>query len=98
MSPLIIGAFVVSVLLLFGLFSMIKTTFKTAFLIALVVFGLQVFTGIGPEQIFQQVLKFFSGIGDWLSRWGGSYKPPADFRDKQSLLDWLLFACLGFYP
>ncbi len=98
MSPLVIGAFVVSVLLLFGLFSMIKTTFKTAFLIALVVFGLQVFTGIGPEQIFQQVLKFFSGIGDWLSRWGGTAKPPADFRDKQSLLDWLHFAIVHFYP
>jgi hypothetical protein len=92
MSPLIIGAFVVSVLLLFGLFSMIKTTFKTAFLIALVVFGLQVFTGIGPEQIFQQVLKFFSGIGEWLSRWGGNYK------NKQSLLDWLIFAVTSFYP
>jgi hypothetical protein len=97
MSPLIIGAFVVSVLLLFGLFSMIKTTFKTAFLVALVVFGLQVFTGIGPEQLFQQVMKFFSGIGEWLGRWGGSYKPPADFREKQSLLDWLFFAVISFY-
>ncbi|NJL42398.1 MAG: hypothetical protein HC935_01305 [Pseudanabaena sp. SU_2_4] len=48
----------VSVLLLFGLFSTIKTTFKTAFLIALVVFGLQVFTGIGPEQIFSKYLSF----------------------------------------
>jgi hypothetical protein len=98
MSPLIIGAFVVSVLLLFGLFSMTKTTFKTAFLVALVVFGLQVFTGIGPEQLFQQVMKFFSGIGEWLSRWGGNYKPPADFKGTQSLLDWLLFAVIGFYP
>lgn len=91
MSPLVIGAFVVSVLLLFGLFSVIKTTFKTAFLVALVVFGLQVFTGIGPQQVFQQVLQFVSGLGNWFTRWGNTAKP-------QSLLDWLTFAIAIFYP
>ncbi|WP_019501506.1 hypothetical protein [Pseudanabaena sp. PCC 6802] len=91
MSPLVIGAFVVSVLLLFGLFSIIKTTFKTAFLIALVVFGLQVFTGIGPQQVFQQVLQFISDLGNWFTRWGNTAKP-------RSLLDWLTFAIAFFYP
>jgi hypothetical protein len=97
MSPLIIGAFVVSVLLLFGLFSIIKTTFKTAFFIALVIFGLQVFTGIGPQQIFQQVLQFFSSLASWLGRWGNNAKPPSDFRDKQSLLEWVFFAIASLY-
>ncbi len=88
-TPTFIGAIIVSILLLFALLSIIKTTFKTALFIALIVFGIQIFTGIGPQQIWQQVLQFMGGLGAWFQRWGGNYKPPSDFKDKQSML-WAL--------
>lgn len=82
-TALMIGAAIVSVLLFFGLLGILKTTFKTALLIAIVIFVLQYFTGVGPQQVFDQVLKFISGIGNWLQRSGNN------FKSKQSLL-WLL--------
>jgi len=82
-TALMIGAAIVSVLLFFGLLGILKTTFKTALLIAIVIFVLQYFTRIGPQQVFDQVLKFIGGIGNWLQRSGSNYKT------KESLL-WLL--------
>lgn len=88
-TALLIAAAIVSVLLFFGLIGLIKTTVKTALMIAVVVFLLQYFTGIGPQQVFQQVLQMLGGVGNWLQRWGGTYKPPSDFKDKQSAIEML---------
>jgi hypothetical protein len=89
--PLIIGALIVSLLLLWWLLSVIKASFKTAFLIVAVIFTIQVLTGVGPQQIFNQVgdwigvslTKFFT----WLQRWGDKGKIDADPK-KQSAI-WL---------
>jgi hypothetical protein len=93
-TALLIGALVVSVLLIWGLLSIIKTTFKTALFVAIVVFGLQILTGVGPLQVFQQVGNFASsalgGISDWLRNWGGNYKPPSDFNKGKQALVWIL--------
>jgi nitrate/nitrite transporter NarK len=93
-GALIVAALIVSVLLLMGLMSLLKTTFKTAFLIAVVVFATQILTGIGPGQIFQQVLRWFGGIGEWLSTWGNRAKPPTDVPSPRQLLHWLWTAAL----
>lgn len=85
-TPLLFGALVVSILLLLGLLNIVKTTFKTAFLIAIVVFGLQMFTGIGPEQVWKQILQFIAGMGNWFRQSGGKYKPPEGFRETQLVL------------
>ncbi|NMF59154.1 MULTISPECIES: hypothetical protein [Pseudanabaena] len=89
--PLVIGALVVSLLLLWWLLSVIKASFKTAFLVVAVIFSIQVLTGIGPQQIFAQVGQwfsgFFGGLGNWLQNWGGKGKVDADPK-KQSAI-WL---------
>jgi len=87
--PLIIGALAVSFFLFWGLLSIIKTTFKTALIVALIVFGLQIGLKIQPQQVFNQVTEFIGGIGKWFMKWGNTNKPPSDFRDKESML-WLL--------
>ncbi|MEE3715475.1 hypothetical protein V2H45_01810 [Tumidithrix elongata RA019] len=98
-AALLLGALVVSVLLIWGLLSIIKTTFKTALFVALVVFGLQIATGIGPMQVFQQVGNFaggaLSGISEWLRNWGGNYKPPSDFNKGKQALEWVLQQALA---
>lgn len=88
--PLIIGALAVSFFLMWGLLSIIKTTFKTALIISLIVFGLQMGLKISPQQVFTQVTQFVGGIGNWFLKWGNNYKPPSDFK-KESML-WLLDA------
>jgi hypothetical protein len=88
--PLIIGALAVSFFLITGLMSILKTSFKTALIIGLIVFGLQVGLKISPQQVFGQVMEYFGGVAKWFLKWGNTNKPPADFRDgKQSML-WLL--------
>jgi len=91
--PLVIGALIVSLLLLWWLLSVIKASFKTAFLVVAVIFAIQVLTGVGPQQIFNQVgqwmgislNKFFA----WLQTWGnkGKVDPELDIK-KQSAI-WL---------
>jgi hypothetical protein len=89
--PLVIGSLIVSLLLLWWLLSVIKASFKTAFLVVAVIFAIQVLTGVGPQQIFDQVSKWMGssvgGLGDWLQKWGGKSKEP-DIK-KQSLL-WMI--------
>ncbi|MBD2188384.1 hypothetical protein [Pseudanabaena mucicola] len=89
--PLVIGALIVSLLLLWWLLSVIKASFKTAFLIVAVIFAIQVLTGIGPQQIFAQVGQWFnnslSGLGDWLQNWGNKGK--GNLEKTQSMI-WLL--------
>jgi hypothetical protein len=89
-TPLVIGALIVSILLMFWIFSVLKTTFKVAFFIAIVVFGLQVLTGIGPQQVWAEVFKMFSNIPKWLGQWGNKAKPPSDFREKTQSLLWFM--------
>jgi len=89
--PLVIGSLIVSLLLLWWLLSVIKASFKTAFLVVAVIFAIQVLTGVGPQQIFDQVSKWMvssvGGLGDWLQKWGGKSKEP-DIKN-QSLL-WMI--------
>lgn len=89
---LMIGALLVSVLLLTWLLKVIKTSIQTAFFIAIIVFVVQVASGVGPQEVFQAVAKWLgSGLGSldkWLRNWGGNYKPPENFREKtKTMLD-----------
>lgn len=86
-TPLVIGALIVAVVLLFGILSILKTTFKTALIVAVVVFALQLLTGIGPQQILVQVVQMVGGLGRWFQQLGGKYQAPSDFREKQSMLE-----------
>jgi len=84
--PLMLGALAVSFFLMWGLLSILKTTFKTALIVALIVFGLQIAIGISPQQVMNQVLAFVGGIIKWFQHWGNTNKPPSDFREKESML------------
>ncbi len=84
-TPLVIGALIVSVLLMFWLFSVVKATFKAAFFIAVIIFALQILTGVGPQQVWAEVFKIFSGFSRWLQNWGGKAKPPSGFVSGFSL-------------
>lgn len=87
--PLVIGALIVSLLLLWWLLSVIKASFKTAFLVVAVIFAIQVLTGVGPQQIFAQVGQWlggaFGGLGKWLQNWGGKTKEP-DLKKEAAIL------------
>lgn len=86
--PLVIGALIVSLLLLWWLLSVIKASFKTAFLVVAVIFAIQVLTGVGPQQIFAQVGQWIGnslgGIGKWLQNWGSKGKDP-DLKKESAL-------------
>lgn len=57
MNPiLLIAAVIVAWLVFTWLIRVAKTTLKTALLIALIVLGLQVVVGIGPDQVLQTIL------------------------------------------
>jgi len=93
-TPLLIGAFIVAIVVLWGMISIVKTTLKTALIVAILIFGLQVLTGVGPQQVFDQILQWLGGIGNWLQRWGGTYKTPTDFPNSpspQSLINYWLY-------
>ena len=53
---LLIAAVVVAWLVFTWLLRVAKTTLKTALLIALIVLGLQVIVGIGPDQVLQTIV------------------------------------------
>ncbi len=86
--PLVVGALLVSLLIFWWLLSVIKASLKTALLVVAVVFALQVFTGIGPQQIFNQVGQWlgisFTRFASWLENWGNKNKFDPDVK-KQSL-------------
>lgn len=68
MNPiLLIAAILVSWLVFTWLLRVVKTTLKTAFLLALIVLGLQVVVGIGPDQVFQAVLDLPKVLQELLS-------------------------------
>jgi heme A synthase len=52
---LLIAAIVISFVVLTWLIRVVKTTLKTALIIAAIVFGLQLLFGVGPSQVWQQV-------------------------------------------
>lgn len=52
---IIIGALIVSGLILTWLVQVVKTTITTAIAIAIVVLVLQLYFGIGPTQLWQQI-------------------------------------------
>jgi len=95
--PLVIGALLVSILLLWWLMSVIKASFKTAFLIVAVIFTVQVLTGVGPQQIFDQISKwtngFFANLGQWFQSWGGRVKvdPKIEPDPKKQSAIWLFY-------
>jgi hypothetical protein len=53
----LIAAIIVSWLVFTALIKVLKTTLKTAFTIAAIVLVLQLLFGIGPERIWQQIVK-----------------------------------------
>jgi ABC-type multidrug transport system permease subunit len=61
---LLIAAIVVSFLIFTWLIKVVKATITTALLIALIVFGVQILFGIGPNEIWDQV----KGLWEWLWR------------------------------
>ena len=87
--PLVIGALIVSLLLLWWLLSVIKASFKTAFLVVAVIFTIQVLTGVGPQQIFNQVGQWagisLTKFSAWLQTWGEKGKFDPDIK-KQSAI------------
>ncbi|MGQ9866543.1 MAG: hypothetical protein ACUVSQ_09740 [Pseudanabaenaceae cyanobacterium] len=52
---LIVGSLVVALLVLFWLWNILKTTFQTALLVAIVVFVLQWATGLGPLEVMDAI-------------------------------------------
>jgi hypothetical protein len=57
-----IAAGLISVLLFLGLLKIVKATLGTAFKIALIALGLQLFFGIGPQVIWQRILQFLHQV------------------------------------
>ncbi|MBD2177269.1 hypothetical protein H6F42_10135 [Pseudanabaena sp. FACHB-1998] len=87
--PLVIGALLVSLLLLWWLMSVIKASFKTAFLVVAVIFTVQVLTGVGPQQIFNQVGQWMgislTRFSSWLQNWGNKNKFDGDKKIQTML-------------
>jgi type IV secretory pathway TrbL component len=54
---LIIAALIVSWLVFTALLNVLKTTLKTAISIAAIVLALQLVFGIGPQQLWQQIIE-----------------------------------------
>lgn len=68
MNPiLLVAAILVSWLVFTWLLRVVKTTLKTAFLIAIIVLGLQVIVGIGPDQVLQAILDLPQIVQDWFN-------------------------------
>lgn len=66
---LLIAALVVTFLVFTWLIKVVKATIGTAIAIALLVLVLQLFFGIGPAQVWQQVSQFLQQI--WQTVTGG---------------------------
>ena len=50
-----IAAIIVSALIFFWLIKIVKMTLQTAIFLAIIALGLQLFFGIGPQQVLQQI-------------------------------------------
>lgn len=67
---LLIAAIVISFLIFTWLVRVVKATIGTAIVIAIIVFGLQIFLGIGPADLVGQIQELWQGI--WRSLSGES--------------------------
>ena len=65
---ILIAAGVVSWLVFTWLLRVVKTTLKTAFLVAAIVMILQVTIGVGPEQLWQGVMELPQQLGQLLNK------------------------------
>ncbi|NJN01964.1 MAG: hypothetical protein HC873_11330 [Leptolyngbyaceae cyanobacterium SL_1_1] len=59
----VVGAIAVSVLAFLWLIRVVRATLKTALLVAFMLLGLQIFFGIGPATIWQQLQDWLPGTG-----------------------------------
>ncbi|NEP15759.1 MAG: hypothetical protein F6J97_02525 [Leptolyngbya sp. SIO4C1] len=59
----IVGSIVVSILVFMWLIRVVRATLKTAFLVALILLGLQIFFGIGPGTIWDAIQDWLPGVG-----------------------------------
>ena len=66
---LLLAALVVAALVFTALVNLVKTTVKTAILVALVILALQLFFGIGFQEVWNQVLQIFQAV--WQFVFGG---------------------------
>ena len=57
-----IAAIIVSVLIFFWLLKIVKMTLQTAIFLAIIVLALQLFFGIGPQQVLDQIAQIFQSI------------------------------------
>lgn len=66
---LLLAALVVAALVFTALVNLVKTTVKTAILVALVILALQLFFGIGFQEVWNQVLQIVQAV--WQFLFGG---------------------------
>jgi hypothetical protein len=66
---LLLAALAVTVLVFTALVNLVKTTVKTAILVALVILALQLFFGIGFQEVWDQVLQIVQAV--WQFVFGG---------------------------
>jgi uncharacterized phage infection (PIP) family protein YhgE len=59
---LLVAALIVTFLVFTWLVKVVKATVGTAIAIALLILALQLFFGIGPMQVWQQVSQFFQAV------------------------------------
>jgi hypothetical protein len=86
--PLLIGALIVAALLFLALINIIKVAVKTALMIAIVVFILQLLTGIGPEQVTEQVGKIFGAGLQWMLNFFNRDQPEETIESEAMI--WLV--------
>lgn len=59
---IVIGAVIVSFLVFTWLFRVVRATLKTAVLVALTLLALQLFFGIGPQALWEQIQSWIPGF------------------------------------
>lgn len=64
---LLVAAIAISVLIFTWLIKVVKATIGTAILVALIVFGLQIFLGIGPGDLWEAIRGLWENLGRSLS-------------------------------
>ncbi|MEP0816470.1 MULTISPECIES: hypothetical protein [Trichocoleus] len=63
---LILAALIVAALVFTALINLVKTTVKTAILVALGILALQLFFGIGFQEVWNQVLQIVQAVWQFL--------------------------------
>ncbi|NER80470.1 MAG: hypothetical protein F6K42_13010 [Leptolyngbya sp. SIO1D8] len=60
---IVIGALLVSFLVFTWLIRVVRATFRTAILVAIILLVLQLIFGIGPGALWEQIQSWISGLG-----------------------------------